>query len=155
MRACLGGHAEPFVRASRAAGRRSGRGIDKRREGDESSREALLLSRIRRKVRPREIRQQCLPNPGVLHRSELGVWVWLQQGRSHGTVSLHECLSPRRSNPLPITCLRVACFVVVPRRPMPQAQGLYTEAERSSSVEPLCFPARMFAYWTTLIDKVN
>jgi len=52
---------------------------------------------------------------------------------------------------LPASCM----FVVVPRRPMLQAQGLYTEGERSSSVEPLCFPARMFAYWTTFIDKVE
>ena len=55
---------------------------------------------------------------------------------------------------LPASCM----FVVVPRRPMLQAQGLYTEGERSSSVEPLCrcaSPARMFAYWTTLIDKVK
>jgi len=52
---------------------------------------------------------------------------------------------------LPASCM----FAVVPRRPMLQAQGLYTEGERSSSMEPLCLPTRMFAYWTTLIDKVK
>ena len=36
---------------------------------------------------------------------------------------------------LPASCM----FVVVPRR---QIQGLYTEGERSSSVEPLCFPGQ-------------
>ena len=41
---------------------------------------------------------------------------------------------------LPASCM----FVVVPRRAMLQAQGLYTEGERSSSVEPLClcFPGQ-------------
>jgi len=39
---------------------------------------------------------------------------------------------------LPASCM----FVVVPRRQMLQAQGLYTEGERSSSVEPLCFPGQ-------------
>jgi len=33
-------------------------------------------------------------------------------------------------------------FVFMLRRPMAQAQGLYTEGERSSSVERLCFPGQ-------------
>jgi hypothetical protein len=39
---------------------------------------------------------------------------------------------------LPASCM----FVFVLRRPMAQAQGLYTEGERSSSVERLCFPGQ-------------
>ena len=77
----------------------------------------------------------------------------IARGRVFERVSVPTSFKSAADN-LPASCM----FVVAPRRAMLQAQGLYTEGGRSSSVEPSgrrASRARMFAYWTTLIDRVE
>ena len=79
-----------------------------RRVRGEASREAGPRRKIRTTARPRAIRQQCLQKPLGLPTTEIQVLEW-RQALPHANASSSECLFAPRSNPLPLTCLQIAC----------------------------------------------